>query len=249
VSDSWAGGDLAGMQYMGQTMQAAPVEMTGVVHALSAKVDGLVGDAGWKGDAAQSFQKAWTANSIQAVALSDVVGQVGGIMGDLAAKLQAIENALYTAAHEARTKGVPIGPKGEPLPIATSNPADPQAVATRQAASDYAETYDSAMRLVNGYRLNAADQLSSIYDQISFDPGRQNSPDQWVTIGDYLRGLHSLPGERNYQLTGTLGAEITDARTKMTAARKGLKVARAEYQAKGMKLPMMIAPDWRIQVR
>lgn len=96
---------------------------------------------------------------------------------------------------------------------------------------------------------NAADQLSGIDDQISFDPGRQNTPDQWVTIGDYLRGLYALPGEKNYQLSGELGAEIADARTKMTNARMELKTERAAYQATGMKLPVDNNAGWRIPAR
>jgi uncharacterized protein YukE len=88
VAESWVGGDLAGLQQMAEIMQAAPGEMEDVVRALSSKVDTLVGDAGWKGDAADSFRKAWTANSIQAGALSDTVGTVGKVVGDLADKLQ-----------------------------------------------------------------------------------------------------------------------------------------------------------------
>lgn len=216
MSDSWLGGDLAGMQSMGQIMKSAPQEMNEVVRALSSRVEALVGDAGWRGDADESFRKAWTANSIQAGALSDVVSQVGTVVDDLSAKLQDIENVLYDAAHAAQKKGVPIGPSGEPQPIMTATgTTDPHGAAVAQASADYAETYDSAMRVAQGYRLNAAKQLSDLYDEISFDPGKQNNPDQWVTIGDYLRGLYVLPGEKNYQLKGKLGAEISDARDEM----------------------------------
>lgn len=46
MTQSWVGGDLAGMRQMGTTMRAAPAEMTDVVHVLSSKIDSLVGDAG-----------------------------------------------------------------------------------------------------------------------------------------------------------------------------------------------------------
>lgn len=239
MSETWLGGDLAGMQHLGETMKAAPNDMDDVVRALSSKTDGLVGDAGWKGDAATSFRKAWTANSIQAGALSEVVGHVGGIMDDLAAKLKDIEDSLYNAAHKAQNQGVPIGPKGEPQPIA-SNPGstDPSAAATQKAAADYAEVYKSAMQLAKGYRLHAAEQLAQVYDQISFDPGKINSPDQWVTIGDYLRGLYTIPGEKNFQNMKELPKEIEDARNRMRGTRKALKAEKAAYKAKGMKLPV-----------
>jgi uncharacterized protein YukE len=239
VVQSWVGGDLAGMQQMGLTIKAAPGEMKGVVQALSSKVDGLVGDAGWQGDAAEGFRKAWTANAIQAGGLSDAVGQVGEVMDGLAAKLQDIENSLYNAAHEAQKQGVAIGARGEPQPMASSgDTTSPQAAAVQKAAADYADTYNSALQLAKGYRLNAATQLSNLYDQISFDPGKMNNPDQWVTIGDYIRGLYALPGERNYQLKGELGGKIADARDRMKDARKALKAERDAYQAKGLKLPI-----------
>ncbi|HWR48947.1 MAG TPA: WXG100 family type VII secretion target [Pseudonocardiaceae bacterium] len=227
------------MQQMAQTMQAAPDGMKDVVRALSSKVDTLVGDVGWKGDAADSFRKAWTANSIQAGALSDTVGTVGKVVGDLAGKLQQIDNALYNAAHDAQKKGVLIGPQGEPQLIATpTDSTGPRVAAVLQAQADYATTYDSAMQLAKGYRLNAADKLSGIYDQISFDPGRQNTSDQWVTIGDYLRGLYTMPGEKNDMARGKLPTEIADAREQMKQARKDLKTARNAYRVKGMKLPI-----------
>ncbi len=78
---------------------------------------------------------------------------------------------------------------------------------------------------------------SDIYDQISFDPGKQNTSDQWVTIGDYLRGLYTMPGEKNNIVKGKLPTEIADARERMKQARKDLRTARNAYRAKGMKLP------------
>ena len=134
--------------------------------------------------------------------------------------------------------GVPIGPQGEPQLIATlTGSTDPQVTALLQAQADYITTYDSAMQLAKGYRLNAADTLSGIYDQINFDPGRQNASDEWVTIGDYLRGLYTMPGEKNNMAKGKLSTEIADAREQMKQARKDLKTARNAYRAKGMKLP------------
>lgn len=79
--------------------------------------------------------------------------------------------------------------------------------------------------------------IPGIYDQISFNPGRTPNPDQWVTMGDYLRGLYTLPGERNHVLKGKLPGEIEDARERMKAARRNMKAERAAYQRKGMKLP------------
>ncbi|HEX5114982.1 MAG TPA: hypothetical protein VFW65_07270 [Pseudonocardiaceae bacterium] len=51
--ESWVGGDIAGLQHMSSSLSAAPADMNGVVSALGAKVEDLVGDTGWKGDAAE----------------------------------------------------------------------------------------------------------------------------------------------------------------------------------------------------
>jgi hypothetical protein len=77
--------------------------MRDVVPALSTKVDDLVSAAGWSGGAAEAFQKRWTADSISAGSLADVVGDVGGVLGDLADNLDKVNMALYNAEYEATT--------------------------------------------------------------------------------------------------------------------------------------------------
>ncbi|MGA9308869.1 MAG: hypothetical protein WBV74_00665 [Pseudonocardiaceae bacterium] len=60
------------------------------------------------------------------------------------------------------------------------------------------------MQLAKGFRLDAASKLSDLYDQISYQPSHQNNPDQWATLGDYVRGLYAVPDEMGRVTRGRL---------------------------------------------
>lgn len=89
------------------------------------------------------------------------------------------------------------------------------------------------MQLAKGFRLDAASKLSDLYDQISYQPSHQNNPDQWATLGDYVRGLYAVPDEMGRVTRGRLDG--MDERIKKT--RQDLRAAKEEYAAKGLKLP------------
>lgn len=236
ASQSWVGGDIAGLANMGTSLSAAPADMKGVVDELSSKVDALVNDTGWQGDAAENFRKKWSTDAITSGGLSDVVGQVGAILSDLATKLQQVENALHDAANEAAKQHVPIGPNGNLMPMMTANPPSQQVSATLQAAQTYSQEYTAALQMAEGFRLNAASSLSDLYDQIGPDSSL-GTPDQWTTIGDYLRGLYTVPNEKNSRILKDGDAKLQAAKDGMNQARKDLKAAKSAYQAKGLKLP------------
>ncbi|MFD4367774.1 WXG100 family type VII secretion target [Rhodococcus sp. NPDC058521] len=237
MGESWVGGDLAGLQNMGNIMKPAPDEIDGVVGALSSRVDTLVSDAGWSGGAADAFRKVWTQNSIQVGGLASVVNQVGETIGGLGDQLQQIEADLYNAAHEAAGRGAQIGPKGVPgTLVITGDPAAPAAVAASEAQADYKAAYDYAMQLATGFRLSAAEALSGLAGEI--EPGDESMPlDQRITIADYLRGLYVIPNEKNIQLGQTVPDKIETARDELRDARKDFKAERAAYAEKGLNLP------------
>lgn len=237
VGQSWVGGDITGLAAMGITMRSAPDQLSEVVKALSDKVDSLVGATGWSGDAASQFDRRWTTDSITAGSLAVMVDGVGAVLSDLADNLRAVEMTLYKAAYQAQQQGVPIGPDGRPPTLAASTPASPQVQARLDALQAYVVDYNVALHLAQGFRLNAASRLSAIYDQISYQPGRQNTPDQWVTIGDYLRGLYVIPDELNRTAVTRLPQQIEDLQDRMREARRALRQAKADYAAKGLKLP------------
>lgn len=231
MTTSWVGGNIADLHTMAATTEAAPAAMRDVVHALSAKVDDLVDAAGWSGGAADAFRKRWTADSISAGSLADVVGHVGGVLGDLATNLDKVNMTLYNAAYEATKAGAPVGPDGRPGTIVSPASAPPGPAVT--ALQTYCDEYDAAMQLARGFRLDAASKLSDICDQISYQPGHQNNPDQWVTLGDYLRGLYAIPDDKGRATRARLAG--MDERIKQ--ARRDLKAAKQAYAAKGLKLP------------
>lgn len=230
--ESWVGGDIAGLQHMGASLSAAPADMRGVISSLGTKVDDLVGDAGWQGDAAESFLKRWSADAITAGGLSEAVAQVGSIIGDLATKLQQVDNVLYGAAHTAQQHGVPIGSDGRVQAMITSPDA-----AVEQAARQYSQEYDEAMDLAKGFRLDAASKLSEVYDQISAGDGSPTAPDQWVTLSNYIRALYTVPDEKNRRFLKDADMKIQSAGATMRQARKDLRAERAAYRAKGLKVP------------
>ncbi|HEY4019356.1 MAG TPA: hypothetical protein VGM75_11760 [Pseudonocardiaceae bacterium] len=169
---------------------------------------------------------------------STSIASVGSILSDLASKLQQVENALHGAATEPTRQGVPVGPDGRLQPMMTANPPSPQVATKLQAAEAYGQEYNAAMQMAQGFRLDAATSLSNLYDQIGPDSGNVvNSPDQWTTIGDYLRGLYAVPNEKNSRFVKANESKLQGAGDATQQARKDLKVAKAAYQAKGLKLP------------
>ncbi len=236
MSECWVGGDLAGLQAIGTTMAPAPGLIDGVVRALGATVDSLATDAGWYGEAADAFRKAWAENAIQAGGLAAVVAQVGGTLGGLGDTLQKIENDLYDAANQAAGQGAQIGARGVPATLViTGDPAAPAAMTARAAQSDYATIYSQAMQTAQGYRLQAANALSTTAEQIA--PGAGLKPDQAVTIADYLRGLYAIPNEGNAAARAALPGKIGDAQSELRDARKDLRTEMAAYDAKGLHVP------------
>ena len=236
MSESWIGGDLAGLRAIGSTTAPARALIDDVVHALSAKVDGLAADAGWSGEAAEAFRKTWSENAIQAGGIAEVVTQVGSTLGGLGSTLQKIEDDLYDAVAEAAKQGAQIGPRGVPgTLVITGDPATPQASTARSAQSDYATTYAQAMQTAQGYRLQAADALATPAEQV--EPGEGLKPDQALTVADYLRGLYAIPNEGNAAARAALPGQIGDAQSELRDARKDLRSEKALYDAKGLRVP------------
>jgi uncharacterized protein YukE len=236
VSESWIGGDLAGLQAIGTTTAPARGLIDDVVRALDAKVDSLAADAGWSGEAADAFRKAWAENAIQAGGLAEVVVQVGTTLGGLGDILQKIESDLYDAANQAAGQGAQIGDRGVPATLViTGDPAAPAAATARQAQSDYASTYAIAMHTAQGYRIQAADALTTLAEQVA--PGQGPKLDQALTVADYIRGLYAIPNEGNAAARAALPGRIADAQSELRDARKDLRAAKDLYDAKGLHLP------------
>lgn len=228
MTDAWIGGDLAGLQSMGTTMKSAPSVMDEVVKALSAKVDNLVSDAGWSGHAADTMRAAWTLDSIRAATLSKAVGDIGQVISDLGDDLQKVEADLFNYADGARTAGAQIGSDGKPLTLTPEQAADAKIA---KAQSDYVDTYNSAMHVATGLRLKAKGQLIALGKPIV--PPKPGDPTpQWdkpVVVGDYLRGLYTIPNEMNRKA-------ITKASDAVTAASAHYDDEVTKWKADGLQL-------------
>ena len=240
MTNSWVGGDITGLQAMSQTMSTAPEKMKDVVRILSSRSDKLAKDAGWTGGAADEFRKRWTVNSIQVDALAEAVDHTGQIEGALGDGLAEVEANLCNAADEASRHGVPIGARGEPLPIITSgSPGDAAAATLREEQAKYVAIYNEAMHLAEGLRLKAADDLSDVFGKIDSHPDNDEgaSVDQWTTVSSYINGLYSVPVNKNLEFVSTLPASIDNAENVFRDARNDLDAAKAEYAEKGLRLP------------
>ncbi|WP_067567251.1 WXG100 family type VII secretion target [Nocardia acidivorans] len=236
---SWIGGDLGGLQAMGTAMKSATDSTDPVVKALSSKVDTVVGDVGWTGGAADSFRKAWTETSIQVGALATVNSNCGKILGDLGDNLEKIEADLVNAAHEAQQKGAQIGDDGKPGTLVITGDPDSQAAKdARQAQTDYTSTYNAAIKLAQGFRLQAAKEFTGAINLIK--PTGNESDFSWdkrVTLADYIRGLYVIPNEKNSEWANKLPDKIKAADADLDQAFKDYTKAHDEYRLKGEQIP------------
>ncbi len=242
MTDSWIGGDITGIKAMGTAMSAAPAKMKHIVSDLSSGTDKLVGDAGFSGDAADEFKRRWTEDAITAGALAGVVGQVGTIMADLGRHLSTLDGNLHDAARIARSADLPLGPNGEPPvlngPVPDNPKAQAQAAALRKYSADYAELH----RLAKGFRLAAASDLAGLAAKVEPpESGKPLTPDQAVTMGDFVKSLYVIPDEQNRADAKRIPGELDESKDKLRQARKDLHAARAKFEADGRKLPQNAA--------
>jgi uncharacterized protein YukE len=242
VTDSWIGGDITGIKAMGTAMSTAPAKIKHIVSDLSSGTDKLVGDAGFSGDAADEFKRRWTEDALTAGALAAVIGQIGTVMADLGRHLSTLDASLHDAARLARQAELPLGPLGEPPELTGPVPDNPKAQAQVVALRKYVADYDELHRLAKGFRLAAASELSGLAAKIEPpESGKPLTPDQAVTMGDFVKSLYVIPDEQNRADAKRLPGELDESKAELKAARKDLHAARAKYQADGRKLPQNAA--------
>lgn len=143
MTDSWVGGDIGGLRTMAETYKNAKDKLDDVITPVSRAVEALVGDAAWKGEAAETFRATWSEDALTAGAFANLVHDAGDILSDLADALTACETALQNAEHVATGKGVRMAAKGVPQAIVTANP---RARRTRRRSPRWASTTRCARR-------------------------------------------------------------------------------------------------------
>ncbi|MEV6697217.1 hypothetical protein AB0M68_08570 [Streptomyces sp. NPDC051453] len=233
MADSWVGGDIGGLRTMAETYRNAKKALEGVVHPLGGAVDSLVDDAGWKGEAAESFRAAWSEDALTAGAFAGLVHDAGDILGTLVDALSACDTALKNAEHIATRKGVPMGDQGVPQAFVTADPPSADDQKTISAATEYDTVRKEVLHTAQHARLVAADRLRGLYAQAT----AKVSPGDKVTLADYLRGLYAYDAEDARAGGKEARARIDDAKSEENAAKKALRKERKTFQQQGRRLP------------
>ncbi|MFE4749490.1 WXG100 family type VII secretion target [Streptomyces mirabilis] len=233
MSDSWVGGDIGGLRTMAETYKNAKKKLEDVVHPLSSAVEELVGDANWKGDAAETFRAAWSEDALTAGAFAGLVHDAGDVLDTLVGALSACETALQNAEHIAVKKGVPMGAQGAPLQFVTSDPPSADEQRTISAFGEYDKVRTEILHTAQHARLVAADKLRGLYAQVTASV----SPGDKITLADYLRGLYAYDAEDARVGGAKARTELDDAKAEEQAAKKELRAERKAFQKAGRALP------------
>ncbi|GHD68429.1 hypothetical protein GCM10010317_072570 [Streptomyces mirabilis] len=233
MSDSWVGGDIGGLRTMAETYKNAKKKLEDVVHPLSSAVEELVGDASWKGDAAEAFRATWSEDALTAGAFAGLVHDAGDILDTLVGALSACETALQNAEHIAVKKGVPMGAQGAPLQFVTSDPPSADEQRTISAFGEYDKVRTEILHTAQHARLVAADKLRGLYAQVTAPV----SPGDKITLADMLRTLYAHDAE-DARVGGAKARKlIDDAKAEERAAKKELRAERKAFQKAGRALP------------
>ncbi|WP_217569992.1 WXG100 family type VII secretion target [Streptomyces sp. GbtcB7] len=233
MSDSWVGGDIGGLRTMAETYKNAKKKLEDVVHPLSSAVEELVGDASWKGEAAEAFRATWSEDALTAGAFAGLVHDAGDILDTLVGALSACETALQNAEHIAVKKGVPMGAQGAPLQFVTSDPPSADEQRTISAFGEYDKVRTEILYTAQHARLVAADKLRGLYAQVTASV----SPGDKITLADMLRGLYAYDAE-DARAGGKEARTLIDgAKEEERAAKKELRAERKAFQKAGRALP------------
>jgi uncharacterized protein YukE len=233
MADSWVGGDIGGLRTMAETYKNAKDKLDDVITPISRAVEALVGDAAWKGEAAETFRATWSEDALTAGAFATLVHSAGDILDTLVGALAACETALQNAEHVATGKGVAMGDKGVPLEIVTANPPSAEDQKTIAALDEYGKVRDGILHTAQHARLVAADGLRGLYAQVTAPV----SPGDKITIADALRGLYAYDAE-DARAGGKEARKLIDgAKAEERAAKKELRAERKAFQKAGRALP------------
>ena len=242
-SRSLIGGDVAGLDGLGSTLNLYPPPAQSVIDTLKARVERLVNDAGWWGDAADSFKRRWEVDAITADVLKKAVTSVAGIVSNLAQELRTLEGVLEQAIDEARAAGAPVTPNGDLLPM----PAD-VSPAVMHASMVYTETRRAAMDAAEGARSRATGDLQYIESIIGPPKNPKTiplSPDAVVTAADLMANLYALPAASSRKLRES----IPRLQQERDAALDRWRQARDQARVDHTKIPDDIKADHKATLR
>ncbi|MGQ4512691.1 WXG100 family type VII secretion target [Streptomyces sp. DW26H14] len=238
MSDSWVGGDIAGLKTMGTAYKGARGELQSLVKPLSDKVENLVSEAGWKGEAAEEFEHSWTEDSLAAHMLAELVQSVGQVLTDLSTTLEHLEGALQNAEDIAVGLGVPMGPKGVPGELMTADPPSAADAKKIKALHGYADLRTNVLFSAQEARLQAAKDLQKLYDEaVGKKKGKSPSGADQVVFDDVLRGLYAYHSERTRVKGHDAATKLDDAQKEADQASKDYVAELLDHRTAGKSLP------------
>jgi uncharacterized protein YukE len=182
----WVGGDIHGLSAYAGTLYRYVPEISDVTGALTSKVSAVVNAAGWQGQAASAFTRAWERDSVAAGQLSSAITACGNVVDVLAVNLAKIENALEHAAGQASAHGVPLGANGGPPQVCLANAAE------ESWRASYQSFYNQCMLAATAARTQAAAALQSLFGQLTRAPAK-NGPGG-LSNSDRTAGFDVLAG-------------------------------------------------------
>jgi uncharacterized protein YukE len=208
------GGDIGGLRSVAQSLSGVVGDVKDTGEYLSKRVNQLVTDAGWNGDAAEVFKAAWEQDATAVEELSSGVKIAGKCLSDLADGLEAAQRQLDHAVAAAKAGGMPFGPDDQPAYGPYTGRA---ATASQQFAIDSKAAFDAAQE--------ARDTATETLHEITWAMTGQGDEDPDLKVADLaalgvvLKGYYSLPNEF-----------AEDARTKLDKFNQKYKDTR--YQRK-----------------
>jgi uncharacterized protein YukE len=237
-SYDWVGGNINGLAALAGTLYGYVPQFQDVITALDKKVSRIVGDAGWRGAAAEAFTGNWEQISAESTAIGLVIVQAGGIVDQLAVDLSEIENALECAAEETMIHGVGVDSDGQVVQECYANKTQ------EDWRADYSAFYQQCQAAAENARVQAAGALHNLYDAMtsaghgksggklrSSDPGDFGTKiGEGTTIADLLFDL--LASKTTY--SNQVAAMVADLSKERVSAVKALRAAQyATREANG----------------
>lgn len=198
------GGDVSGLTTIAGDLSGVAPRLEDITTALGNRVDSLVSDAGWNGDAADTFKGAWEQDGAACDELSRAVKLSGEAISTLATQLASAQRQLDAAVTAAKAAGLPVTDTG--LPAGTYYGSQ------LTAAQTFATAVKTAQADADTARQTAADTLDAILSAInpdmSGDGGDGTGIADLAGLGTVLKGYYVLPVDR----VGDIKKDIAEAK-------------------------------------
>ncbi|MGW2566893.1 WXG100 family type VII secretion target [Streptomyces sp. NPDC001537] len=206
----------------GQDLTNAASAVADVTKVLNGKVEALVNDAGWSGDAADNFKEDWGKSSAAAAGIVQALLSISTTMEHLATLLGEAQDDLWNAHDFAQQKGINLDSEGVPRPDGYENPH----------CQEYLEWVDDALKRAKRARADAEVAFASIvteYAPKGGDSGDTLGTSDNLTLADAARSLYAIPAAQTAAMQEKV-KEIDKERIDMKRAHKHMPKQSREWK-------------------